>query len=201
MKASIFTMLAVAGLLQLGTSCVNTEREMASSTKDPRSVYVPPTSAGRRINGATVLNTVRATHSFSDPKTKDNFLLQLRGPRILTSRVHLIVTNAKGDTLRHEVMPARALLAGSAVQDSKMATVRDQEIAILRRMNGFFAEDHFTHPAVPTSATQPAELDAKAWDSLRADPAAVGFDYPGAAGNEMRLAYSRQLHRAVAMSQ
>nr|GFD58973.1 hypothetical protein [Tanacetum cinerariifolium] len=59
-----------------------------------------------------------------------------------------------------------------------MATVRDQEIAILRRMNNFFAEDHFTHPAVPTSAAQPAELDAKAWDSLRADPAAIGFDYP-----------------------
>ena len=201
MKSSIYPIIVAAGLLQLGTSCVNTERETASSTKDPRSVYVPPTSAGRRINGATVLNTVRASHSFSDPKTKDNFLLQLRGPRILTSRVHLIVTNAKGDTLRHEVLPARALLAGTDLQDSKLATVRDQEIAILRRMNGFFAEDHFTHPAVPASAAQPAELDAQAWATLRADPSAIGFDYPGAAGNEMRLAYSRQLRRAVAMSQ
>jgi hypothetical protein len=201
MKPSLFTICVVAGLLQLGTSCINTEREVATSTKDPRSVYVPPASTGRRISGATVLNTVRATHSFSDPKTKDNFLLQLRGPRILTSRVHLIVLSAQGDTLRHEVMPARALLAGSTAQDSKMATVRDQEIAILRRMNNFFAEDNFTHPAVPASATQPAELDAKAWDSLRADPATIGFDYPGAAGNEMRLAYSRQLRRAVAISQ
>ena len=201
MRASIFTICAVAGLLQLSASCINTEREVATSTKDPRSVYVPPTSAGRRISGATVLNTVRASHNFSDPKAKDNFLLQLRGPRILTSRVHLIVLSAKGDTLRHEVMPARALLAGSAVQDGKMATVRDQEIAILRRMNNFFAEDNFTHPAVPASAAQPAELDAQAWASLRDDPTAIGFDYPGAAGNEMRLAYSRQLHRAVTMSQ
>ncbi|HET9502788.1 MAG TPA: hypothetical protein VFO93_04565 [Hymenobacter sp.] len=201
MKASLFTFCAVAILLQLNTSCINTEREVATSTKDPRSVYVPPSSTGRRVSGATVLNTVRASHAFSDPKTKDNFVLQLRGPRILTSRVHLIVLSAQGDTLRHEVMPARALLAGSTAQDSKMATVRDQEIAILRRMNNFFAEDHFTRPAVPGTAAQPAELDAKAWDSLRADPNAIGFDYPGAAGNDMRLAYSRQLRRAVAISQ
>ncbi|RZK60199.1 MAG: hypothetical protein EOO59_07100, partial [Hymenobacter sp.] len=61
MKSSIFTLLATAALLQLGTACVNTERETATSTKDPRSVYVPPSSGGRRVNGATVLNTVRAS--------------------------------------------------------------------------------------------------------------------------------------------
>jgi hypothetical protein len=142
MKTSIITVLAVAGLLQLGTSCVNSERELAASTKDPRSLYVPPTGAGRRVSGTTILNTVRASHTFSDPKTKDNFLLQLRGPRILTSRLHLIVLTTKGDTLRHEVMPARTLLQGTEAQSSKLSTVRDQEITILRRMNGFFSEDH-----------------------------------------------------------
>lgn len=201
MKPSLVTILAAVGLLALGASCVNSERELAASTKDPRSLYVPPTGAGRRVNTATVLNTVRASHSFSDPKTKDNFLLQLRGPRILTSRLHLIVLTAKGDTLRHEVMPARALLQGLEVQSSRPTTVRDQEIAILRRMNTFFSEDHFTNPAVPGSATRPAGLDAKAWESLRADPTAIGFDFPGAAGSEKRLAYSRQLRRAVVMNQ
>ncbi|RZK63225.1 MAG: hypothetical protein EOO59_00320 [Hymenobacter sp.] len=201
MKSSIFTILAVAGLLQAGTSCVNTEREMASSTKDPRSQYVPPTGTGRRTNGATVLNTVRTSHRFSDPQVKDNFLLQLRGPRILTSRVHLIVTTPKGDTLRHDVLPARALLQGTDAQDSKLATIRDQEIVVLRRMNNFFTEDHFSQPAVSAATTQPASLDAQAWASLRADPATVGFDYPSAAGNEQRLAYSRQLGRAVVLSE
>jgi hypothetical protein len=201
MKSSIFTIFAVAGLLQLGTSCVNTEREMASSTKDPRSQYVPPTGAGRRVSGATVLNTVRTSHSFSDPQAKDNFLLQLRGPRILTSRVHLIVTTPKGDTLRHDVLPARALLQGSDAQDSKLATVRDQEIVVLRRMNNFFTEDHFSQPAVSPATAQPADLDAQAWASLRTDPATVGFNYPSAAGSEQRLAYSRQLGRAVVLSE
>lgn len=201
MKSSIFTMLTVTGLLQLGTSCVNTEREMSASTKDPRSQYVPPIDAGRRINGATVLNTVRTSHSFSDPQAKDNFVLQLRGPRILTSRVHLIVTTPKGDTLRHDVLPARALLQGSDVQDSKLATIRDQEIVVLRRMNNFFTEDHFSQPAVSAGTVQPAGLDAQAWASLRADPATVGFDYPSAAGSEQRLAYSRQLGRAVVLGE
>lgn len=201
MKPAIVTTLAVAALLQLGTSCVNSERELAASTKDPRSLYVPPTGAGRRVSGTTVLNTVRASHSFSDPKTKDNFLLQLRGPRILTSRLHLIVLTAKGDTLRHEVMPARALLQGSDVQSSRPTTVRDQEIAILRRMNSFFTEDHFTSFAVPGTAPKPAELDAKTWATFRADPNTISFEYPGAAGNEKRLAYSRQAGRAVVLSE
>jgi hypothetical protein len=201
MKTSIITVLAVAGLLQLGTSCVNSERELAASTKDPRSLYVPPTGAGRRVSGTTILNTVRASHTFSDPKTKDNFLLQLRGPRILTSRLHLIVLTTKGDTLRHEVMPARTLLQGTEAQTSKLSTVRDQEITILRRMNGFFSEDHFLNPAIPSSAAKPAGLDAKAWDTLRADKTAISFEYPSAAGSEHRLAYSRQLGRAVVLSE
>jgi len=200
MKSSLATILAAAGLLQLGTSCVNTERETASSTKDPRSVYVPPTGTGRRVSNVTVLNTVRASHSFSDPKTKDNFLLQLRGPRILTSRLHLIVLTAKGDTLRHEVMPARALLQGTEAQSSKMLTARDQEILILRRMNSFFSEDHFTNLTVSGTTPRPAGLDAKAWDTLRADQTAISFEYPGAAGSDHRLAYSRQLGRAVVLN-
>lgn len=201
MKRSIFALLAVASLLQLGTSCVNSERETSTSTKDPRSQYIPPTGTGRRIGSTTVLNTVRASHSFSDPKTKDNFLLQLRGPRILTSRLHLIVTSAKGDTLRHDVLPARALLQSAEARNSKLTTVRDQEIFVLHGMNTFFTEDHFTHPAVSASGAQPAGLDAQAWASLRADPTAVGFDYPDAAGSEQRLAYSRQLGRAVVINQ
>jgi hypothetical protein len=201
MQRSFFTLLALAGLVQLSASCVNTEREVATSTKDPRSQYMPPTGTGRRINGATVLNTVRASHSFSDPKTKDNFLLQLRGPRILSSRLHLIVTTAKGDTLRHEVMPARALLQSTDAQDSKLTTVRDQEVFVLSRMNTFFREDHLTHPAVAAGTTQPADVDAQTWASLRADPATIGFDFPGATGSELRLAYSRQLGRAVVISQ
>ncbi|RZK49109.1 MAG: hypothetical protein EOO59_16520 [Hymenobacter sp.] len=201
MQRSFSMLLALAGLVQLSTSCVNTERETATSTRDPRSQYIPPTGTGRRVSGATVLNTVRASHSFSDPKTKDNFLLQLRGPRILTSRLHLIVTTAKGDTLCHEAMAARALLQSLEAQDSKLTTVHDQEIFVLSRMNTFFREDHFTQPAVAAGTTQPAGLPAQAWASLRADPAAVGFDYPGTGGTEQRLAYSRQLGRAVVISQ
>jgi hypothetical protein len=201
MKTSLSTLLLAAGLLQLSVSCVRTEHEMASSTKDPRSTYVPPTGTGHRISSTTVLNTVRTTHSFSDSKTKDNFQLQMRGPRILSSRLHLIVTNAKGDTLRHEVLPAKALLVNSDEGDSKLATVRGQEIAVLHNMNTFFTEDHFSHPAVPPTATQPADLTEQDWASLRTDPSGVGFEYPGATGIEKRLAYSRKLGRAIVLSE
>ena len=206
MKASCFkipslALLAASFSLQL-TSCVSTEREVGTSTKDPRATYTPPPAGSRtRINGKTVLNTVRATHAFSDPNSNDNFVLQLRGERVLTGQVHLIVMNNMGDTIRHEVMPARALLAHADAGLARSASVRDQEIAILQGMNSFFTPTHFIQPAVPAGTAQPAEMDTKTWTILRDDPTAVGFDYTGAGGAERRMAYSQKLGKAVVISQ
>ena len=200
-KISSLALLVAGFSLQL-TSCVSTEREVGTSTKDPRATYTPPPAGSRtRINGKTVLNTVRATHAFSDPNSNDNFVLQLRGERVLTGQVHLIVMNNTGDTIRHEVMPARALLAHADAGLARSASVRDQEIAILQGMNSFFTPTHFTQPAVPAGTAQPAEMDAKTWTVLRDDPTAVGFDYTGADGAERRMAYSQKLGKAVVISQ
>ncbi len=177
-------------------SCVSTERETATSSRGPRTEFTPPKGQGERVGGATVLNTVRATHLFSDPKTPDTFVLQLRGPRVLTGRLHLLVLSSQGDTLRHEVLPVSVLLTDPTLKDNQSASVRAREINVLRNMNTFFSDSHFVRPAVPAAATPPAGLDAEAWASLRKDPAAVGFDYPGGKG-ETRLVYARQLGRVV----
>lgn len=196
-----FFLVAAGFALELG-SCVSTEREVSSSATDPRSTYTPPAAGARaRIGNKTVLNTVSVSRSFSDPKTKDNFVLQLRGPRVLTALAHFIVTNSAGDTLRHEILPARALLAEKALNDPQSASVRDQEIAILQGMNNFFADGRFSKPAVAAGAEQPAEIDTKTWLTLREDPATVGFDYTGAGGAERRLAYARKLSKTVVISQ
>ena len=204
MKSVIFKVSSLALLaagLQL-SSCVSTEREVGTSTKDPRATYTPPPAGSRtRVNGKTVLNTVRATHAFSDPGSTDNFVLQLRGERVLTGQAHLIVLNSAGDTIRHEVMPARALLAHADAGLARSASARDQEIAILQGMNTFFTPSHFTQPAVPAGTAQPAEVDTQTWTTLRDDPSAVGFDYTGAGGAERRMAYSRKLGKAVVISQ
>lgn len=193
LQISRSVVLAAALSLALA-SCVSTEREVSTSTVDPRATYTPPVAGDRtRVNSKTVLNTVSATHAFSNPDTQDNFVLQLRGPRVLTAQAHLIVTSSTGDTLRHEVMPARALL-NEATQAS---SVREQEIAILQGMNAFFAPAHFTQPAIPAGAEQPAEVDAKSWSTLRADPSTVGFDYTGAGGSERRMAYDRKQRKTV----
>lgn len=201
LKRSGFVLIAAGLTLQLA-SCISTEREVSSSTADPRSTYIPPAAGDRnRVSSKTVLQTVSTKHAFSDPKTKDNFILQLRGPRVITSRAHLIVTSSTGDTLRHEVLPARALLSEKALNDPQAASVRDQEIAILQGMNTFFADGHFMQPAVAAGAEQPAEVDTKTWSALREDPGTVGFDYIGAGGAERRMAYARKLHKAVIISQ
>ena len=201
LRLSALALLAAGLTLQLA-SCVSTEREVSNSATDPRATYTPPPAGSRvRVSGKTVLNTVSATHAFSDPATKDNFILQLRGPRVLTAQAHLIVTSSTGDTLRHEVLPARALLAHTDISDPQSASVRDQEIAILQGMNSFFADAHFMQPAIPAGTEQPAEVDAKTWSALREDPATVGFDYTGAGGAERRMTYARKLRKAVVISQ
>ncbi|MBJ6109255.1 hypothetical protein JAO73_09545 [Hymenobacter sp. BT523] len=199
-KAAAVLALA-AGLVQL-SSCVSTEREVSSSSADPRTTYTPPPAGSRaRVSNKTVLNTVSTTHAFSNPAAPDNFILELRGPRVITAQAHLIVTNSKGDTLRHEVLPARALLSEKALADPRAASVRDQEIAILQGMNNFFADGHFIQPAVAPGAEQPAEMDTKTWAALREDPATVGFDFVGAGGAEHRIAFARKLGKAVIISQ
>jgi len=190
-------LLAVVLSLNLA-SCVSTEREVSTSTVDPRATYTPPVAGDRtRVNSKTVLNTVSATHAFSNPDTKDNFVLQLRGPRVLTAQAHLIVTSSTGDTLRHEVMPARTLLNETA----QASSVREQEIAILQSMNNFFAPGRFSQPAVPADAEQPGEMDSKTWSALREDPKTVGFDYTGMGGSERRMTYARKLGKAVVITQ
>jgi hypothetical protein len=206
MKSLVFrlsglALLAVGFGLQL-SSCVSTEREVSTSNTDPRATYIPPAAGSRaRVNGKTVLNTVSTTHTFSNPDTKDNFILQLRGPRVLTAQAHLIVTSSKGDTLRHEVLPARALLSHTDISDPQSASAREQEIAILQGMNSFFADVRFTNPAIPAGTEQPAEIDAKTWSALREDPKAVGFEYTGAGGSERRMAYARKLGKAIDIAQ
>ena len=124
-------------------------------------------------------------------------MLQLRGPRIITAQAHLIVTSSAGDTLRHEVIPARALLNETA----QATSVREKEIAILQGMNNFFAPGRFSQPAVPAGAEQPGELDSRTWSALREDPQTVGFDYTGMGGSERRMTYARKLGKTVVINQ
>ncbi len=195
MSISFRALGPVAALLLAATSCVNTERDIVASPVS-RTEFTPPRGRGERVGGATVLNTVRTTHPFSDPNSVDMFILQLRGPRILSGRLHLVVLSSQGDTLRHEVLPPTALIDDPTLRDNQSASVRDREISILRGMNGFFDPKHFVQPAVSATATQPAELDTQAWASLRNDTRAVGFDYPSGRGDS-RLTYSRQLGKVL----
>lgn len=187
----------LAGLALLA-ACAGREHETtrpSASLPDARATYQPPTGKGQRVGGATVLNTVEATHLFSSPTAPDRFVLQLRGPRILTGRLYLAVLSAGGDTLSRQVTPARVL------RDPQALTTRDQEISVLKGMNNFFNANRFAQPAVAAGAHQPASLSSAEWAALRADPQAVGFDYPAADGTLRRLAYVPRLGRVLVLSE
>ena len=174
-------LLGAGALLLTLTSCLTTERETATSAKGSRTEFTPPRGRGERVSGATVLHTVRAAHVFSSPSAPDTFVLQLRGPRILSSRAYFSVLNGRGDTLHREVLPVRVLLTDPTLRDNESASVRDREINILRGMNTFFSDTHFEQLATP-----PAGSEAPA----------VGFRYPGPTASQ-RLEYARQTGRAV----
>ena len=189
------------GLLLLTTSCLNTDREVGTSRNSDRSYTPIPEGARGRVTERTVLRTVNLAHHFSSSKSKDSFVLQLRGTKILNSQARLIIVSSTGDTLRKELLPATVLLDERLLDDPQAVTVRDKEIAILQGMNAFFREDKFTQPAVPRTTTQPSDIDALAWQAVREDNRAVGFDYTAAGGKERRLAYAKKLRKAVIVAE
>ncbi|MFD2787494.1 hypothetical protein [Hymenobacter rubripertinctus] len=200
MKKLVFPAAAAFCLFQL-TSCLNTEREVGTSKNADR-LFTPTPEANRgRVTERTVLRTVNATHTFSSPKSKDTFVLQLRGPKISTSQAHFIIISSSGDTLRNESMPATALIRNQDIADPQATTTRDKEIAILQGMNSFFRDDRFVQPAVPKAAIQPENVDSQSWKTVKSDNRAVGFDYPSADGRERRLAYSKEMSRAVIIAE
>ena len=200
MKKLVFPAVGALCLLQL-TSCLNTEREVGTSNNADR-LFTPTPEANRgRVTDRTVLRTVKATHTFSSTKSKDAFILQLRGPKISTSQAYFIIVSSSGDTLRNESMPATALIRNQDMTDEQAATIRDKEIAILQGMNNFFRDDRFVQPAVPKAATQPENVDAQSWSTVKSDNRAVGFDYPAADGRERRLAYSKEMSKAVIIAE
>ncbi|TGD80493.1 hypothetical protein [Hymenobacter wooponensis] len=195
--------LPVAGALLLvqTTSCINTEREVGTS-KNAQKVFTPaPEGSRSRLSERSVLRTVNAAHYFSNTKTKDSFILQLRGTKIATAQANFIILSSKGDTLRKEIMPASALINERDLADPQAATTRDKEIAILQGMNSFFRDDRFVQPAIPKTSVQPENVDVQSWSSVKEDARAVGFDYVGSGGRERRLAYSKKLSRAVVVAE
>lgn len=199
MKRIVFPVALLALLAQ--SSCVTTDREVGSSNNPE--VFTPKPEADRaRLNSRTVLRTVQAQHAFSDRGSKDRFVLLLQGPKIIDANARFLIISAKGDTLRNEVFPAKALIDERTLQDDpQAASIRGRELAILQGMNSFFADDKFTSPAIPrTVTTAPEGSDPEGWSAVQADNRAVGFDYTSASGREKRIAYAKKLNKAVVVA-
>ncbi len=200
MKRNFYS-LSVLLLLLGSTSCVQmaTSSERAAPTAaEPRSrtVYTPPTTPGARITAATVLHRVQVSHVFSDPASPDNFVLELRGARVSSGRLRLLVLGSRGDTLFQQQLPASVVLAAPA---GPATPVREQEVNLLRGMNEFFAGQNFQQPAFDANAAQPAGLSGPDWNRLRRNPAAVVFRFVGADGQPNRLVYGPASARAVVL--
>ncbi len=56
-------------------------------------------------------------------------------------------------------------------------------------------------PNQARTADQPADVEVQVWNAIRADNKAVGFDYIGVGGRERRIAYAKELQRAVVVAQ
>jgi hypothetical protein len=194
LSASLATLLFQA-------SCITTERETATAKNDGKVFMPTPPSQRARLTERSILNTVRVSRNFTNSKQKDSFVLLLQGPKILNAQARFIIIDATGDTIRNEVMPATALLSDRDLENPSAATVRDKEIAILKAMNTFFSNDRFTQPAIPRTAAQPEDVEPQVWAAIQGDSKAVGFDYIGTGGRERRIAYAKELQRAVVVAQ
>jgi hypothetical protein len=141
---------------------------------------------------ADTLKVVRRRHLFSSPSTPDLFQLTLRGPNLLSGEATFTITDASDQVIFREVLAAPDLEA-SLVNEMKSATASqaEREAFVRRRMDEFFDEENFRHPALGSQQTyQPGSLDRATWDDRHRRPDAVSFQYLVGKEERRHLAWS-----------
>ena len=153
----------------------------------------PDTARSPQVNAQSdTLNEVQRRHLFSSPGQPDLFTLTLRGPNMLVGEATFTITDASKQVIFREILSA-ADLEAALVYEMQTPTVTDvqRKAYLLRRMDTFFADEHFHHPALlPNAPYAPGPLDRPTWDDLRRRPDAIRFDYLVGKEDHHRIAWS-----------
>ncbi|MBB6611328.1 hypothetical protein H7F15_09790 [Pontibacter sp. Tf4] len=134
-------------------------------------------------------------HTFSDPATKDIFIVQLRGDSVQAATVTFEIKNSKGEQIYEEKFKAIDLINYDLPEN---ASPEEWDKFILNRIDSFFDEKNFATPAIKEGMTfDPYYADSTAWNDIKNDSSRVGFYYLLGKEDGRWIAYSEALQKVV----
>lgn len=192
-------------LLGFAAACSTPDTRQAattSSTADTATALEPmDTTRATAANAQSdTLKTVRKRHVFSAPGSPDEFRLVMRGKDLLTGEATFTITDASGQVIFREILPAEDLEAAMVYEmKTPTASAAEREAYIRRRMDEFFSDKNFRTPALTPKDSYPtgSTIDRATWDDLRQRPDAVSFTYLVGKEDRRRIAWAPRTKQVV----
>jgi hypothetical protein len=152
-------------------------------------------SLKQRTNQSRVLITTKADHAFSNPYTKDHFLLSVSGKSILDGKISLSISTNDHKIIFRDHFQATDLLWD---YDEADLTKKQKEEIIRKRMKYFFNDSSFIKPAIKiASPFGPDNSDKAVWLDIKSNKEAIGFVYSYGYEGTYAIAYSKKKQKAV----
>jgi len=176
------------GIITLaGVSCSGPkEREVSSEISSFPEEHVE-SGDEQQFGNIPVAYTVADEISFSNPETKDSFILILSGSNFLESECQFLILSSKSDTLYKDSWKGHELLDAGIEGRSDEHEAKEY---ILHHMNRFLDKVNFLSPAIRKDEPfNPKHSDSETWNDIRSVKNAVGFHYVLNEKESRRIAY------------
>jgi len=176
------------GIITLaGVSCSGPkEREVSSEISSFPEEHVE-SGDEQQFGNIPVAYTVADEISFSNPETKDSFILNLSGSNFLESECQFLILSSKKDTLYKDSWKGHELLDAGI---EGRAHEHDAKEYILHHMNRFLDKVNFLSPAIRKDEPfNPKHSDSETWNDIRSVKNAIGFHYVLNEKESRRIAY------------
>lgn len=141
----------------------------------------------QQFGNIPVAYTVSEAISFSNPESKDSFILNLTGSNFLESECQFLILSANKDTLYKDSWKGEELLDAGV---EGRAHEHDAKEYILHHMNRFLDKVNFLSPAIRKDEPfNPKHSDSDTWNDIRSVKNAIGFHYVLNEKESRRIAY------------
>jgi len=151
-------------------------------------------SNGTFKDSVLIENTVM--HAFSQFDNKDEFYICIKGKSITDGKMIFKITKSDGTELLNEEFPSYLLMGYGFEGD--MNSEKDKEDYIKSRINDFFNESNFIHPAIKSDETLDEDYsDKEIWDEIKSDQTIIGFYYLIGEGDGRKIAFSKKKGKVV----
>jgi hypothetical protein len=173
--------LLVLSVCMLLLACTSKERKEETKAKE--------------VISRNIIKQTETQYAFSDPATKDTFIVTLEGDSVQTANVTFEIRSSKGELLYQEKFDAIDLINYDLPENADPAA---WDKFILNRIDTFFEEENFATPAIHSGMEFDAYYANKtAWDDIKSDSNSIGFYYLLGKEDGRWIAYSKALQKVV----